>query len=468
MEFPKNFLWGGAVAANQCEGAYQEDGKGLSIQDVLPHGLKGERTAAPTEDNLKLIGTDFYHRYPEDVKLMAEMGFKVFRTSIAWSRIFPRGDEEEPNEKGLEFYDRLFDECRKYGMELIVTLSHYETPLYLAEHYDGWISPELIRFYKRYVRTVFERYRDKVTYWLTFNEINSILNSPFMSGGISTPKEKLSQTQLYQAIHNELVASAWAVKIGHEINPDFKIGCMILSLPVYPLTPAPEDVIAAMEKDHSNMLFADVQVRGYYPGYAKRYFKEQKISLEITKEEQEILKNTVDFISFSYYSSSCATADPARQKEGEGNIMKGIPNPALKASEWGWQIDPRGLRYVLNTLWDRYQKPLFIVENGLGAKDVLVKGSDGTWTVDDDYRIEYLREHIRQMGEAVEDGVELWGYTTWGCIDLVSASTAELRKRYGFVYVDRHDDGSGTLKRYRKKSFWWYKKVIESNGADLG
>lgn len=352
-------------------------------------------------------------------------------------------------------------------MELIVTLSHYETPLHLSEKYDGWCSRELICFYKRYVTTVFTRYKDKVKYWLTFNEINSILHAPFMSGGISTPKEQLTETQLYQAIHHELVASAWAVKLGHEINPDFKIGCMILSFPVYPLTPDPSDVIAAMEKDHSNTLFADVHVRGYYPGYAYRYFREHGIKMKVTEEDEAVLKHTVDFVSFSYYTSSCASADRERAGEGKGNILMGISNPALKASQWGWQIDPKGLRYVLNCLWDRYQKPLFIVENGLGALDTLVKGDDGIWTVDDEYRIDYLREHILQMKEAVEDGVNLMGYTTWGCIDLVSASTAELRKRYGFIYVDRNDDGSGSLARYRKKSFYWYKKVIESNGSEL-
>lgn len=465
--FPEQFLWGGAVAANQCEGAFDEDGKGLSIQDVLPRGLRGERTAMPTTDNLKLAGIDFYHQYKEDIKLMAEMGFKVFRTSIAWTRIFPNGDETLPNEKGLQFYDDLFDECRKYGMELLVTLSHYETPLHLAEAYNGWVNPKLIEFYKRYVTTVFTRYRDKVKYWLTFNEINSILHSPFMSGAIATSPEELTQTQLYQAIHNELVASAWAVKIGHEINPDFQIGCMMLSLPVYPLTPAPDDVIAAMEKDHSNLLFTDVQVRGYYPGYAKRYFKEQNIQLDIGAEDEVILKCTVDFISFSYYSSACATADPKLAANGSGNILSGVPNPLLKSSEWGWQIDPQGLRFILNQLWDRYQKPLFVVENGLGATDTLIQGADGELTVADDYRIEYLREHIVQMAEAVKDGVDLMGYTTWGCIDLVSASTAEIRKRYGFIYVDRNDDGSGTLKRYRKKSFHWYKQVIASHGAVL-
>lgn len=465
--FPEGFLWGGAVAANQLEGAYNEAGKGLSIQDVLPHGVRGERTVAPTEDNMKLVGIDFYHRYKEDVKLFAEMGFKVFRTSIAWSRIFPKGDETEPNEKGLQFYDNLFDECRKYGMEIMVTLSHYETPLYLAEQYDGWVNPKLIEFYKRYVTVVFNRYQNKVKYWLTFNEINSVLHSPFMSGGINTPIDQLTESQLFQAVHNEMVASAWATKIAHEINPDMMVGCMILSMPTYPLSPEPADVIAAMEADHKNMMFADIHVRGYYPGYAKRYFKEHGIEIHMTEEDCEILKNTVDFVSFSYYVSTCATGDPAKNIKGEGNLLGGVPNPTLKASEWGWQIDPQGLRFVLNQFWDRYQIPLFIVENGLGAVDQLVDDGKGSKTVIDDYRIDYLRSHIEQMGEAIEDGVELLGFTSWGCIDLVSASTAELKKRYGYIYVDRNDDGTGTLQRYKKKSFDWYKEVIASNGKNL-
>ncbi len=465
--FPDNFLWGGAVAANQCEGAYDEDGKGLSIQDVMPHGIKGARTEKPTADNMKLVGIDFYHRYKEDVKLFAEMGFKVFRTSIAWSRIFPRGDEETPNEAGLQFYDDLFDECLKYGMEPLVTISHYETPLYLAEHYDGWLNRQMIGFYERYVRTIFTRYKEKVKYWLTFNEINSILNSPFMSGGISTPKEKLTESQLYQAIHHEMVASALATKIGHEINPDFQIGCMILSMPVYPLSPDPKDVIAAMEEEHKHDMFTEIHVRGEYPGYMKRYMREHDIHVEFAEGDAEILKNTVDFISFSYYVSVCATADEEKNIRGEGNLLGGVPNPTLKASEWGWQIDPRGLRYVLNQFWDKYRKPLFIVENGLGAVDELVAGADGQPTVEDDYRIEYLRDHLLQVEEAIEDGIPVMGYTPWGCIDLVSASTAELKKRYGFIYVDRNDDGTGTLNRYKKKSFYWYKEVIATGGESL-
>ena len=464
---PNGFLWGGATAANQCEGAYNEGGKGLSVQDVTPHGIMTPRTEKPTEDNMKLIAIDFYHRYKEDIKLFAEMGFKVFRISIAWSRIFPKGNETEPNEEGLQFYDNVFDECAKYGIEPLVTLSHYETPLYLAEQYNGWISRELIGFYTNYATTVFKRYKNKVKYWLTFNEINSILHEPFMSGGINTPKDKLSKSDLFQAVHHELVASAMAVKVGHEINPEFKIGCMILSMPIYPLSPDPNDIIRTMEKDHMNLFFGDVHVRGVYPKYMNRYFEENNIVIEKTEEDLEILKNAVDFISFSYYVSICETADPSKQIKGKGNLLGGVPNPTLKASEWGWQIDPQGLRYVLNTFYDRYQKPLFIVENGLGAVDQLITDENGNKTVNDDYRINYMRDHLMQVKEAVKDGVEIMGYTSWGCIDLVSASTAELKKRYGFIYVDRNDDGSGTLERYRKKSFYWYKKVIETNGEVL-
>ncbi len=467
MAFPENFLWGGAVAANQCEGAYNEDGKGLSIQDVMPHGIKAPHTDIPTENNMKLIGIDFYHRYPEDIKLLAEMGFKIFRTSIAWSRIFPQGDDIEPNEKGLAFYDKLFDECHKYGIEPLVTLSHYETPLNLAEKYDGWVNRDLIGFYERYVRTVFTRYKDKVKYWLTFNEINSILHEPFMSGAICTPKDQLSKQDLYQAIHHELIASALATKIAHEMMPEAKIGCMVLSMPTYPLTPHPDDMIEVMKADHMNYFFGDVHVRGEYPGYIKRYFKENHIELKVEKEDQEILKHTVDFVSFSYYMSVCETADLQKKKKGEGNLLGGVPNPYLPSSEWGWQIDSQGIRYVLNMFWDRWQKPLFIVENGLGAVDELVDDGQGGKTVHDDYRISYLKEHLIQVREAIADGVPVMGYTTWGCIDVVSASTAELKKRYGFIYVDRHDDGSGTLARYKKDSFFWYKNIIASNGAKL-
>ncbi len=464
--FPAGFLWGGATAANQIEGGYAEGGKGLSIQDVMPRGIMAPRVDRPTPDNLKLEAIDFYHRYTEDIALFAEMGFTVFRLSIAWSRIFPNGDDDEPNEEGLAFYDRVFEECAKHGIEPLVTLSHYETPLNLTEKYNGWVSRDLIGLYERYVRTVFERYRGKVTYWLTFNEINSVLHAPLMSGGIGTPKQQLSEQDLFQAAHHELVASALATRIAHEVLPGSQVGCMVIAAPIYPLTPDPADVVAAMEADHANLMFSDVHVRGTYPGYALRYFRDHGIELDITDEDRELLTHTVDFVSFSYYMSVCETGDPAKKVAGAGNIMGGVPNPTLPASEWGWQIDPTGLRVVLNQFWDRWQKPLFIVENGLGAKDELVE-VDGVKTVIDDYRIAYLNDHLVQVGEAITDGVQVMGYTSWGPIDLVSASTAQMSKRYGFIYVDRNDDGSGTLARYRKKSFGWYTDVIRSNGASL-
>ena len=466
MTFPASFLWGGAVAANQCEGAYDEDGKGWSTQDLAPKGVVGAITDHPTEDNLKLKGIDFYHRYREDIAMLAEMGFSVFRFSIAWSRIFPNGDEETPNEAGLAFYDQLIDECRRHGMEPLVTLSHYETPYHLAKTYDGWCSRKMIDFFKRYVNTVMKRYKGKVHYWLTFNEINSILHNPYLSGGILTPKEQLSKSDLYQAIHHELVASALVTKMAHEIDPDNKVGCMVIGIPSYPLTPNPDDVIANMEQDRHNLYFTDVQARGAYPKYLNRYFKENGIQIQMEEGDEEILKNSVDFISFSYYMSTCGCADPDAHPQAAGNIIPGVANPYLRSSQWGWQIDPKGLRFLLNQFYDRYQKPLFIVENGLGARDELIE-KDGVLTVEDDYRIEYMREHLLQVEEAIEDGVEVLGYTSWGCIDLVSASSAQMSKRYGFIYVDRNDDGSGTMARYRKKSFYWYRDVIASNGVSL-
>jgi 6-phospho-beta-glucosidase len=464
--FPPGFLWGGATAANQVEGAYDEGGKGLSIQDVAPRGITAPRSPTPTPDNLKLVAIDFYHRYAEDIALLAEMGFSVFRFSIAWSRIYPKGDDPEPNEEGLAFYDRVLDELERRGITPLVTISHYETPLHLAEAYDGWVSRELIGFYERYVRTLFARYGDRVKLWLTFNEINSVLHEPFLSGGINTPKDQLSRSALFQAAHHELVASALATRIAHEMVPGARVGCMLLSMPTYPLTPDPADVVAAMETDHANLMFGDVHARGHYPGYALRYFRENGIELDITDSDREALRSTVDFVSFSYYMSICETADPAKRVAGEGNILGGVPNPTLPASEWGWQIDPAGLRIVANQFWDRWQKPLLVVENGLGAKYRLVE-VDGVPTVLDDYRIAYLNDHLVQLGEAIADGVEVLGYTAWGCLDLVSFTTGELSKRYGFVYVDRDDDGTGSLARYRKKSFDWYAEVIRTNGVSL-
>lgn len=465
MKFPKEFLWGGATAANQCEGAWNEDGKGASIQDYMPHGIMQGPSEVIDEHNLKLKGIDLYHHYKEDIALFAEMGFKVYRLSIAWSRIFPNGDDEKPNEKGLEFYDNVFDECKKYGIEPLVTLSHYETPYHLAKKYDGWKSRDLIGFYEKYVRTVFTRYKGKVHYWITFNEINSIWHFPLMGAGILTPKNLLNAQDLYQAAHHELVASALATKIGHEIDSENKIGCMVLGLTSYPRTCNPDDVIATMEESKRGYFFTDIHMRGYYPSYALKMMEKEGVVLDATDEDLEILKNTCDFLSFSYYMSKCIASNPEQYEKGKGNLTTGVKNPYLQESQWGWQIDPKGLRYLLNTYYDRYQKPLLIVENGLGAKDTLLsEEKDGYW-VEDDYRIQYMNDHLIQVSKAInDDGVEVMGYTSWGCIDLISASTAEMKKRYGFIYVDRNNDGTGSFKRYKKKSFYWYKKVIETNG----
>lgn len=459
--FPDDFLWGGAVAANQVEGAYLEDGKGLSTSDVQPQGVFGpvvERVAG--DSGIKDVAIDFYHRYPEDIKLFAEMGFSCLRVSIAWTRIFPNGDEQAPNEAGLAFYDRLFDELAAHDITPLVTLSHYEMPWGLVKQYGGWGSRQTIGFFERYARTVFARYGEKVKLWLTFNEINMSLHAPMTGVGLL---ETSSKGEVYQAIHHQLVASALAVKACHEIIPDAKIGNMLLGGLMYPLTCRPEDVLEALQENRAWQFFGDVQCRGAYPGYMLRFFRDSGIQIDITDADREALKSTVDFISFSYYMTGCVTTDEELNQQARGNILSMVPNPHLASSEWGWQIDPVGLRTLLNVLWDRYQKPLFIVENGLGAKDK----PDADGVVQDDYRISYLNDHLVQVREAIDDGVEVMGYTSWGPIDLVSASKAELSKRYGFIYVDRDDSGKGTLTRSRKKSFYWYKEVIATKGASL-
>ncbi len=470
--FPNGFLWGGATAANQIEGAWNLGGKGQSIMDHITGGSKTTRRRITPEleenafyPNHEAI--DFYHHYKEDIKLFAEMGFKTYRMSIAWSRIFPRGDETEPDENGLEFYDRVFDELHKYGIEPLVTLSHYELPMCLCKEYGGWRNRKLIDFFQHYAETVFRRYRSKVRYWLTFNEINCLTTEfgGYFGGGMLPSPGENSEPARYQALHNQLVASAKAVQSGHTVNPDFKIGCMICYMAVYPLTCSPDDILLAQSFDQMhNCLAGDVHVRGEYPSYAESYFKKRGITLDMPPEDIQTLKNgTVDYYTFSYYASNCITAKAGEGQKISGNIMGGCKNPYLKASQWGWQIDAKGLRYVLKKVYDRYRIPIMVVENGLGAADTVE--NDGS--VHDQYRIEYLRLHIEQMREAVRDGVDLRGYTSWGPIDLISASTGEMAKRYGFIYVDKHDDGSGSLSRSRKDSFYWYKKVIGSNGADL-
>ncbi|WP_336797803.1 6-phospho-beta-glucosidase [Erwinia aphidicola] len=461
QRFPQHFLWGGAVAANQVEGAWQTDGKGISTSDLQPQGIFGQRVERKDGDfGIKDLAIDFYHRYPEDIKLFAEMGFTVLRTSIAWTRIFPQGDETQPNEAGLAFYDRLFDEMAKYNITPLVTLSHYEMPFGLIQKYGGWGSRQTIDFFINYAKTVFERYKHKVKHWLTFNEINMSLHAPFT--GVGLPEES-GKPAVYQAIHHQLVASARAVKACHDIVPEGKIGNMLLGAMLYPLTPDPADVMETLQQNRDWLFFGDVQTRGYYPAYMQRFFKQQGITLDITEQDRLDLRAEIDFISFSYYMTGCVTTDEEQNQKERANILNMVPNPHLASSEWGWQIDPQGLRYLMNVLYDRYQKPLFIVENGLGARDTVE--ADGS--INDDYRIAYLNDHLVQVREAIEDGVEVLGYTCWGPIDLVSASKAEFSKRYGFIYVDRDDQGNGTLARTRKKSFYWYQNVIKTHGESL-
>ncbi|MDX5595177.1 6-phospho-beta-glucosidase [Pseudovibrio sp. SPO723] len=458
--FPDNFLWGGAIAANQVEGSFDKDGKGLSTSDMLPKGiLNPHQSREERTPGIKDLAIDFYNRYPEDIALFKEMGFNCLRLSIAWTRIFPKGDEDTPNEAGLAYYQKIFDELAKHDITPFVTLSHYEMPYALTETYGGWADRRLIGFFERYARTVFDAYKDKVKLWLTFNEINMSLHAPFT--GVGLP-EDAAEAEIYQAIHHQLVASARAVRLCHEIVPNARIGNMLLGAINYPYTCNPDDVIAAMNENNKWLFFGDVQTRGRYPGYMLRYFRDNGIEIQMEEGDlEELADASVDFISFSYYASGCASADP-KQKE-VGNIVDSVPNPYLAKSQWGWLIDPKGLRILLNFLYDRYQKPLFVVENGLGARDeVTVNGE-----IFDDYRISYLNDHLVQAREATLDGVELMGFTSWGPIDLVANSTAQMSKRYGYIYVDRHDDGTGTLERKRKKSFHWYKQVIATNGASL-
>ncbi|MGH2115980.1 glycoside hydrolase family 1 protein [Aerococcus urinaeequi] len=481
--FPQGFLWGGATAANQFEGAWNEGGRGPATSDtavaVAPEDRKNisdfaapmnrERVLFALEDQEGLYpkrwGSDFYHRYKEDIALYAEMGYKTFRLSIAWSRIFPNGDDKEPNEEGLAFYDAVFDECLKYGIEPLVTLSHYETPIGIALNYGGWKNREVIDLFVKYGQTVLERYQNKVKYWLTFNEINIMGISGYVGGALLFEDGKQNLSDMYQAAHHQFVASALVTKFAHELKADLKVGMMLARMEAYPASPNPLDVMESVHKDHENLFFSDVQVRGKYPAYTKRFFKENNIHVEMAEDDEAILAaHPVDFMSFSYYMSSIARHNP---DEGAGatagNFSISEENPYLEASDWGWQIDPVGLRITLNKLYDRYQVPLFIVENGLGAFDTVE--ADGS--IHDDYRINYLKSHIQQMYEAIEDGVDLMGYTPWGCTDLVSASTSEMSKRYGFVYVDADDQGNGTFDRSRKDSFFWYRDVIQSNGANI-
>lgn len=489
MSFPKGFYWGGATAANQCEGGWQEGGRGPAKTDVttagtattpryityqLPDGTTGAVSqfegALPKDARGCVLegyyypnhrGIDFYHHYKDDIALFAEMGFKMFRLSISWSRIFPKGIEEQPNQEGLAFYRNVLKELKRYAIEPLVTISHYDTPLYLEEELGGWSNRELIGLYMRLCEVLFQEYNGLVKYWLTFNEINCLL----MFGDFMPNAPKTKRQQDFQALHHQFVASAEAVRRAHEINPEYQVGCMIAGMCSYPLTCDPGDVLKTQQKMQESFYYCgDVMVRGAYPAYAERMWKKDGVTVEKQLEDDhELLAGKVDFFSFSYYSTSCVTTHENVEMDGAGNLSMGAKNPYIQYSEWGWGMDPDGLRYFLNEIYNRYEIPMMVVENGLGASDVLE--ADGT--VHDPYRIEYIRSHIQAMEGAISDGVDLIAYTPWGCIDLISASTGEMKKRYGFIYVDCDNEGRGSFHRYRKDSFYWFKKVIASNGEEI-
>ncbi|MGX9292003.1 6-phospho-beta-glucosidase BglA [Bacillus sp. A015] len=478
MTLPKDFLWGGALAAHQFEGGWNEAGKGPSVVDVMTAGAHGvprqitetieEGTFYPNHEAI-----DFYHRYKEDIAMFAEMGLKCLRTSIGWSRIFPKGDEAEPNEAGLQFYDDVFDELLKHGIEPVITLSHFEMPLHLAREYGGFRSRKVAEYFAKFAEVCFNRYKDKVTYWMTFNEINNKMdvNNPLFlwtNSGVSVKEGENAKEIMYQAGHHELLASAWAVAKGKEINPSFQIGAMVSHVPIYPYSSNPEDVMLAEEYMRQRYFFPDVQVRGYYPSYALKEFEREGYHIPFEAGDEESLrKGKVDYLGFSYYMSTTVKSDAVSDNSGDivnGALPHGVENPYIKSSDWGWSIDPTGLRYTLNRFYDRYQIPLFIVENGFGAIDQVE--DDGS--IHDPERIQYLASHIEALKKAIEyDGVDLIGYTPWGIIDIVSFTTGEMKKRYGMIYVDRDNEGNGSMKRLKKDSFTWYQNVIATNGEEV-
>lgn len=481
MSFRKDFLWGGAIAASQTEGAYDVDGKSLTFPEIIKKIDPSKRTLikqayitekeieeakkGPIIDYPKRWGIDFYHTYKEDIRLFAEMGFKVFRFSVAISRVFPNLDEEEPNEKALRYYDSVIDECLKYGIEPLVTICHFDPPICMWEKYGGWANEAVVDIYVKYAKCLFDRYKDKVKYWVTFNEINMALKAPFKTLGMINGEGEEYENKRWKAIHNQFIASAEAVKIAKEINPDFMIGAMIGDITTYPYSSDPKDVLANHKYDHlMNLAFLDVMSKGKYPYYLLNYFKEHNVRLDITDKDREKLRQgTVDFIGFSYYMSIVTSHSVDGKQLTSGNMTTGLKNDKLESTEWGWQIDPIGLRITANQLYDRYEKPLFILENGIGK----LESVDADGKIEDGYRSEYLMDHIKQLKLATEDGCDILGYTWWAPIDLISSSTSEMSKRYGFIYVDQDDEGKGTKKRIKKESFETYKKIIETNGENL-
>lgn len=480
--FPENFLWGGAIAANQAEGFWDQDGRGPSVADTAPYYSNqdyskyaafeelsineiNKRLSDPEGIYPKRWGNHYYEKYQEDIALFAEMGFKCLRMSISWSRIFPKGDEKEPNRAGLDFYHQVFKTLKKYNIEPIVTLSHYETPAYLATEYGGWINRKVLDFFSKYCETVMYEYKDYVKYWMAFNEINVIDHSFYIGGAVPKDYLKDEKSDKYQVIHHLFLASAMAKKNLKEISPTALMGGMLARREGYAATCNPLDVLESIKDDQKNLFYSDVLVRGYYPSYIKAFFKENGIEFTMEKTDAALLKEyTIDYLSFSYYMTVLSKYEIDETTElTTGNLVNGVKNPYLESNEWGWQIDPIGLRITLEKLYDRYQIPLFVAENGIGLQE----NTDGLIEIEDTQRIDYLSSHIREMRNAIKNGVDIIGYTAWGPIDIISMSTSEISKRYGFIYVDIDNFGKGTFNRYKKKSFSWYKQVIATNGEEI-
>lgn len=477
MKFPEGFLIGGAFAANQVEGGCREGGKGLSTADMFQFDptvkggqfeLKADEIQRAIQDRYderypKRRGIDFYHHYKEDIALFSEMGFKALRLSIAWTRIFPKGDEEYPNAEGIQFYHDLFHELSLHHIQPIVTLSHFEMPIHLSMKYQGWADRKLIDYFLRFVHTVVDQYHDSVKYWITFNEIDATIHIPFVGAGILPDQVSNLETCKYQALHHQFVANSLAIQYIHETYQDLKVGCMATKNLKYPSTCKPEDCLAFLHETIDDEMVIDVQVFGKYPFRIKKLWEKQKIKINMESQDEKIMQaHTVDFVSFSYYASLVTSYDKSKAETTNSNLLVGEKNPYLKQTPWGWQIDPTGLRYSLNELYDRYHLPLFVAENGLGTIDELENGC-----IHDTYRIDYVKQHLQAVLQAIDDGVECFGYTYWGCIDCIAASTSQMKKRYGFIYVDQDDYGNGTKQRIRKESFYWYKKIIETNGEAL-
>lgn len=471
--FPSDFMWGGAVAANQCEGAWDLGGKGLCVADInefrddidITKKYNEEVTTDYVKEALesktrifpKRWAIDFYHTYKEDLKILAEMGLKTFRTSVNWSRIYPNGDDEKPNEEGLKFYEDLFKEIRNNGMEPMITISHYEIPLNLTHgKYKGWYSREVIDYFETYCKTLFDRYDGLVKYWIIVNQINLIGHESFNHLGVAEDLVDDLASAKYQAVHNEMVACARATRYAHEKYPDVQIGMMLCGGPAYAATCKPKDVLATLKHNQMEYYYSDILMRGQYPGYAYRFFHDHNIHVEFGPNDEEDFKHTADFFSFSYYYTRICSQE---SYENGNEVMR---NKDLPANPWGWSVDPIGLRVLLNQYWDRYQKPIYITENGIGCYD---KVEDGE--IHDPYRIEFYHDHLAQVKEAIKDGVDVRGYYAWGPIDIISCSSSEMSKRYGFIYVDYDDYGKGSGKRIKKDSYAWYQHVIKTNGEEL-